>query len=557
MMRSALWSHLKGMGPLWALGVAASMGINGLMIFPSLYMLQIYDRVMVSQNALTLVMFTLLLVVALVLAAVLENWRTGHLVKVGMAMDERLANPVFAANLQAEVNHATAQPQQALTDLNQLRQFVTGQGIFVFFDLPWFPIYVAVMFLLHPYLGMAGLVFSLVSLGVSWWGHQANAQPIERAGEASRHAQGDHMAHLRNAEVIHAMGMLTALRQRWALRFDQHSQAQSRVENTGTQFSSLSKYVKNMQQTLALALGAWLVVQGELTPGAMIAANILMTKALQPLDLLVSTWSTFLTTKIAVQRLETLLQTERQQKRGDVIREHKAAELQARQLHIQLPGGAPLLHDVNVTFAPGTVTGVVGPSGSGKTTLAKALLGVWPRELCRGQIVCDGLSVWDWDRQHLGARMGYLPQDIALLEGSLADNIARHGRVNDAAVVEAAQQVGIHEMILRLPQGYDTAAGEAGQFLSSGQRQLLGLARAIYGRPRWVVLDEPNAHLDEWGDACLVRAVEALKAQGSVVILLSHRPEILRIVDQTLRLHDGAVSLQTHPLRVDGGLTPV
>jgi ABC-type protease/lipase transport system fused ATPase/permease subunit len=153
--------------------------------------------------------------------------------------------------------------------------------------------------------------------------------------------------------------------------------------------------------------------------------------------------------------------------------------------------------------------------------------------------------------------MGYLPQDIALLEGSLADNIARHGRVNDAAVVEAAQQVGIHEMILRLPQGYDTAAGEAGQFLSSGQRQLLGLARAIYGRPRWVVLDEPNAHLDEWGDACLVRAVEALKAQGSVVILLSHRPEILRIVDQTLRLHDGAVSLQTHPLRVDGGLTPV
>ena len=519
MMRSALWSHLKGMGPLWALGVAASMGINALMIFPSLYMLQIYDRVMVSQNALTLVMFTLLLVVALVLAAVLENWRTGHLVKLGMAMDERLANPVFAANLQAEVNHATPQPQQALTDLNQLRQFVTGQGIFVFFDLPWFPIYVAVMFLLHPYLGLAGLVFSLVSLGVSWWGHQANAQPIERAGEASRYAQGDHMAHLRNAEVIHAMGMLPALRQRWALRFDQHSQAQSRVENTGTQFSSLSKYVKNMQQTLALALGAWLVVQGELTPGAMIAANILMTKALQPLDLLVSTWSTFLTTKIAVQRLEALLQTERQQKRGDVIREHKAAELQTRQLHIQLPGGAALLHDVNVTFAPGTVTGVVGHSGSGKTT--------------------------------------YLPQDIALLEGSLADNIARHGRVNDAAVVEAAQQVGIHEMILRLPQGYDTAAGEAGQFLSSGQRQLLGLARAIYGRPRWVVLDEPNAHLDEWGDACLVRAVEALKAQGSVVILLSHRPEILRIVDQTLRLHDGAVSLQTHPLRVDGGQTPV
>ena len=550
MMRSALWAHLKGMGPLLAMGVAVSMGINALMIFPSLYMLQIYDRVMVSQNALTLVVFTAMLVVALVLVAVLENWRTGHLVKVGMAMDERLANPVFAANLQAELSQATNQPQQALTDLNQLRQFVTGQGIFVFFDLPWFPIYVAVMFLLHPYLGLAGLVFCVVSLGVSGWGHRANAQPIEQAGEASRHALGDYMANLRNAETIHAMGMLPALRQRWSQRFALHGLAQSRVESTGTQFSSFSKYVKNIQQTVTLGLGAWLVVQGELTPGAMIAANLLMTKALQPLDLLVSTWSSFLMTRLSVQRLEALLQQARQQPAGDVIRDHKDGELQTRRLQLNLPNGTALLKGVDLTFPPGTVTGVVGPSGSGKSTLAKALLGLWPKALCSGQIVCDGVSVWDWDRQHLGARIGYLPQDIALLEGSLADNIARHGRVNDAWVIEAAQQAGIHEMILRLPNGYETAAGEAGQFLSGGQRQLIGLARAIYGKPRWVVLDEPNANLDEWGDACLVRAVEALKAQGSVVILISHRPEILNSVDQTLRLHGGGVTLEKNPLRV-------
>ena len=550
MMRSALWSHLKGMGPLLAMGVAVSMGINALMIFPSLYMLQIYDRVMVSQNALTLVVFTAMLVGALVLVAVLENWRTGHLVKVGMAMDERLANPVFAANLQAELNHPTNQPQQALTDLNQLRQFVTGQGIFVFFDLPWFPIYVAVMFLLHPYLGLAGLVFCVVSLGVSGWGHRANAQPIEQAGEASRHALGDYMANLRNAETIHAMGMLPALRQRWSQRFALHGLAQSRVESTGTQFSSFSKYVKNIQQTVTLGLGAWLVVQGELTPGAMIAANLLMTKALQPLDLLVSTWSSFLMTRLSVQRLEALLQQARQQPAGDVIRDHKDGELQTRRLQLNLPSGTALLSSVDLTFPPGTVTGVVGPSGSGKSTLAKALLGLWPQALCSGQIVCDGVSVWDWDRQHLGARIGYLPQDIALLEGSLADNIARHGRVNDAWVIEAAQQAGIHEMILRLPNGYETAAGEAGQFLSGGQRQLIGLARAIYGKPRWVVLDEPNANLDEWGDACLIRAVEALKAQGSVVILISHRPEILHSVDQTLRLHGGGVTLEKNPLRV-------
>lgn len=555
MMRSALWSHLKGMGPLWAMGVAASMAINGLMIFPSLYMLQIYDRVMVSQNALTLVVFTAMLVVALVLVAVLENWRTGHLVKVGMVVDERLAGPVFAANLQAELNHATNQPQQALTDLNQLRQFVTGQGIFVFFDLPWFPIYVAVMFLLHPYLGMAGLVFCVVSLGVSWWGHRANSQPIERAGEASRQALGEYMANLRNAETIHAMGMLPALRQRWSQRFALHGLAQSRVESTGTQFSSFSKYVKNIQQTVTLGLGAWLVVQGELTPGAMIAANMLMTKALQPLELLVSTWSSFLMARLSAHRLEALLQQARQQPAGDVIREHKDGELQTRRLQLNLPNGKALLKGVDLTFPPGTVTGVVGPSGSGKSTLAKALLGLWPKELCSGQIVCGGVSVWDWDRQHLGARIGYLPQDIALLEGSLADNIARHGRVNDAWVIEAAQQAGIHEMILRLPQGYDTAAGEAGQFLSGGQRQLIGLARAIYGKPRWVVLDEPNANLDESGDACLNRAVQALKAQGSVVIMISHRPEILHSVDQTLRLHGGGVTLEKNPLRVAQGVT--
>jgi len=553
MMRSSLWSHLKGMGPLWAWGVAVSMGINTLMIFPSLYMLQIYDRVMVSQNALTLVVFTVMLVAALVLVAVLENWRTGHLVQLGRTMDERLAGPVFAANLQAELHQATHQPQQALTDLNQLRQFVTGQGIFVFFDLPWFPIFVGVMFLLHPYLGVAGLFFSLLSLGVSWWGHRANAQPIEHAGEASRHALGDYTAHLRNAEAIQAMGMLSALRGRWAQRFAWHGAAQSRVESTGTQFSSFSKYVKNIQQTLTLGLGAWLVVQGELTPGAMIAANLLMTKALQPLDLLVSTWSSFLLTRLSVNRLEALLQAAQQNKPGDVIRAHKEGEIQTRQLGIRLPGGDRLLHDVSVTLAPGTVTGVVGPSGSGKSTLGKALLGLWPRDLCSGHMVCDGLSVWDWDRQHLGARIGYLPQDIALLDGSLADNIARHGRVNDAAVVEAAQQVGIHEMILRLPNGYDTAAGEAGQFLSGGQRQLIGLARAIYGQPRWVVLDEPNANLDEWGDACLLRAVEALKAQGSVVVLISHRPEILSTVDQTLTLHATGVTLEKHPLRVAPG----
>jgi ATP-binding cassette subfamily C exporter for protease/lipase len=282
----------------------------------------------------------------------------------------------------------------------------------------------------------------------------------------------------------------------------------------------------------------------------MIAANMLMTKALQPLDLLVSTWSSFLMTRLSAQRLEALLQQARQHPAGDVIREHKDGELQTRRLQLNLPSGTALLKGVDLTFPQGTVTGMVGPSGSGKSTLAKALLGLWPQALCSGQIVCDGVSVWDWDRQHLGARIGYLPQDIALLEGSLADNIARHGRVNDAWVIEAAQQVGIHEMILRLPNGYETAAGEAGQFLSGGQRQLIGLARAIYGKPRWVVLDEPNANLDEWGDACLVRAVEALKAQGSVVILISHRPEILNSVDQTLRLHGGGVTLEKNPLRV-------
>jgi ATP-binding cassette subfamily C exporter for protease/lipase len=292
---------------MWALGVAVSMGINGLMIFPSLYMLQIYDRVMVSQNALTLVVFTAMLVVALVLVAVLENWRTGHLVKVGMAMDERLASPVFAANLQAELNHPTNQPQQALTDLNQLRQFVTGQGIFVFFDLPWFPIYVAVMFLLHPFLGWLSIGFAVVQGLLAWLGHRRAVEPAEQAQLAQTEVQQFVQGKLRNAEVLESMGMVGHLKAHWAHRHAKAMHLGGKAQEVVHSVTAVSKFVRYTQQSLSLGAGALLVIDGQLSPGAVIAANVLMTRALAPIDMLVGTWRGYITARDAFLRLGKLL----------------------------------------------------------------------------------------------------------------------------------------------------------------------------------------------------------------------------------------------------------
>jgi ATP-binding cassette subfamily C exporter for protease/lipase len=363
---------------------------------------------------------------------------------------------------------------------------------------------------------------------------------VEQAAEAARHAQQDQLAKLRNAEVMHAMGMVALLRRRWQARHGAYSQAQAQAEAISARYANLSKLARHVQQSLSLGVGAWLVIDGQISPGAMIAGNILMTKALQPLDLLVSTWSGVLSARLAAERLQTVLQAMPPEHAQD-IRVLQRGELVCEGVSVVSPaeGARPILQDITLRLSPGTVVGLTGPSGSGKSTLAKAVLGLWPRQLCTGRLALDGLSVFDWDRQSLGPSLGYLPQEPVLMDGSLAQNLARFGPPEPALVVEAARRVGIHELILALPQGYDTPAGEAGQLLSGGQRQLLALAQAVYGTPRLVVLDEPNANLDEFGERCLAQTLKNLREQGSTVLVITHRPEILEHVDATWQMRQG------------------
>ena len=531
-------TQLAGLrGYFWqALGV--SMVINALMVIPSLYMLQIYDRVMVSQNGLTLLTLTGLLTLSLLAGAWLEQRRTAILVRMGQALDDRLGVAAHDAAVLKQWQRPSNSPLQPVQDLNALRQFVTGQGLFVLFDLPWFPIYLVIMFLLHPWLGALGLVFSGVLLCIAVLSHRRSRAAIELGSETARQAQQDQMAKLRNAELIHAMGMLPAVRQRWSERHAVYSSVQARAEATSASFASLSKMARYVQQSLSLGAGAWLVIEGQISPGAMIAANLLMSKALQPLDLLVSSWSGLLTARLAAERLRDALPSQGLEHRQE-IRALQQPQVRWHDVSVRLDDGRTLLHEVSLRLEPGSVVALVGPSGSGKTTLARTLMGLWPAHLCSGRAELDGLSVFDWDRQSLGPALGYLAQEPALMEGTLAQNIARFGKPDAAQVVEAARRAGIHELILALPQGYDTQAGEAGQMLSGGQRQLIALAQALYGSPRLVVLDEPNSNLDEAGERCLLQALQSLRQQGCAVLIITHRPEILQSVDHTWQMRQG------------------
>jgi len=531
-------TQLAGLrGYFWqALGV--SMVINALMVMPSLYMLQIYDRVMVSQSGLTLLALTGLLTLSLLAAAWLEQRRTAILVRMGQALDDRLGVAAHDAALLKQWQRPSNSPLQPVQDLNALRQFVTGQGLFVLFDLPWFPIYLVIMFLLHPWLGVLGLVFSGVLLCIAVLSHRRSRAAIELGSDTARQAQQDQMTKLRNAELIHAMGMLPAVRQRWSERHAVYSSVQARAEATSAGFSSLSKMARYVQQSLSLGAGAWLVIEGQISPGAMIAANLLMTKALQPLDLLVSSWSGLLTARLAAERLRDALPGQGLEHRQE-IRALQQPQVRWQDVSVRLDDGRTLLHEVSLQLEPGSVVALVGPSGSGKTTLARTLMGLWPAHLCSGRAELDGLSVFDWDRQSLGPALGYLAQEPALMEGTLAQNIARFGKPDAAQVVDAARRAGIHELILALPQGYDTQAGEAGQTLSGGQRQLIALAQALYGSPRLVVLDEPNSNLDEAGERCLLQALQVLRQQGCAVLIITHRPEILQSVDHTWQMRQG------------------
>jgi len=535
-LRRQLWLFRKEF--LWV-GVFSIIA-NILMLTPSLYMLQVYDRVMKSGNQVTLLFVTIFLVIFFGAMAVAEWLRSRLLVRAGVRMDEGINSMVFNASFDAWLDRAGDRAHRALNDLTTIRQFLTANGIIAFFDTPWTPIYIVVIFILSPFLGWISILFSLIQLGMTVLTSWLSSREIETAAEAGNESYRFVQGKLRNIEPIHAMGMTASLRERW---FDLHDAAlerSGRSQESQHRLQAITKFVRYCMQSLTLGAGGLMVIEGKMSAGSMIAANLLMSRALQPLDLVVATWKPFIQAREAFGRLEGLLEAFPARNAGSRPGKKPLGEVVLDGLEATVPGRKePNLKGLDARIPPGNVIVVVGPSGSGKSTLARCILGIWPGHT--GQVLLDGEPIEEWDREELGPHIGYLPQDIELFDGTIADNIARFSEVDPEKVIEAAQRTGIHEMVLRFPKGYDTTIGEAGGMLSGGQRQRLGLARAIYGNPSLVVLDEPNANLDDAGERALVHAVRELKDASRTVVLITHRPSIIAVADYLLVMQDGAI----------------
>ncbi len=513
---------------------------NLLTLAPSLYMLQVFDRVVISQSEVTLITLTLITALFVAVMAFSEWIRSRLLVRAGVRFDEMLNSRIFHANYQANLEQANSDTTNTFTALTRVRQFGTGNGIIAFFDLPWTPIYLAVLYAMHPLLGWFGAGFTLF-LGLFAF---ANSKLISKKLERATKAEGATTVYLagklRNAEVVDALGMLGNLKRRWLLLYREHANAHWQAQDRASRISATAKFVQYSQQSLILALGAWLAIRGELTVGAMVTCNVLMGNALRPISTLVNTWKEFVQARQAYKDIGELLEKYPERSAGHMT-ESVQGQITVRQLSAHAPQRqAPILDKIDIQFEAGEVIGIVGPSGAGKSTLARCLIGIWPHT--SGQVLLDGVDIRNWSREELGPHLGYLPQDVELFDGSVAENICRFGQIDSEAIIDAAKRADIHEMILRLPVGYDTPIGQAGRLLSGGQRQRLALARAIYGSPDLVVLDEPNANLDDIGEAALSRAIRDLKAAGKTIFMVLHQRNLLSLADRVVVMSEGRIA---------------
>ena len=515
--------------------------INLLMLTPAVYMLQVYDRALVSSNVTTLLMLTLLVVCLFVLMALLEVVRSSVLIRVGNRLDMMLNQRIFSAAFERNLRRAGGNPSQALQDLSQVRQFLTGNGLFAFFDAPWTPIYLVVVSLVHPLLGVITLVGSLLLVGLAWLTETSTRKPLAEANQAAMASATFANNNLRNAEVIESMGMLPAIRQRWFGNHLRILELQSLASDRAAWINGITRFVRITLQSLLLGAGALLAIEGEITPGMMIACSILGGRALAPVEQVIATWKQLLSSRAAWERLSTLLKDFPARKESMPLPK-PTGMLSVEGAFANAPGtNLPILRAISFNLSPGEALGVIGPSASGKSTLARLLVGIWPAQA--GKVRLDGAEVFQWNKEELGPWLGYLPQDVELFEGTIAENIARFGQVDSDVVIQAARQASVHEMILRLPQGYDTHLSADGGSLSGGQKQRIGLARALYGDPSLIVLDEPNSSLDDVGEAALIQALSDLKRRGKTLVLISHRPTVLNIVDKILVLREGMVHM--------------
>ncbi|MEG6507761.1 type I secretion system permease/ATPase [Methyloligella sp. 2.7D] len=535
-----------------------STAVNLLMLTVPIYMLQVYDRVIPGSSTETLVFLTILAAGALAAMAVLDVLRSRIMVRIGVWIDRMLSPALFERGIENTLRGVPYQTD-ALRDLATIRTYLGAVGIMALFDTPWMPIYLILIFVLHPILGLLATGGAVVLIGLAIANHLLTSDKLNRANMASAFGYQNAEMAFRNAEVIEAMGMTPALTRRWNEVNGDVLQLQETVSDTSGLINAWIKSLRLFLQVAVLGLGAWLVLQQELTAGGIIAASIIMSRALAPVEQAIGAWRITTNARDAWKRLTELL---------------RLPPLYPSAMPLPPPSGslvvsnvsyAPsqrlVLRDISFSLEPGEALGIVGPSAAGKSTLARVIIGLAKPQ--SGSIHLDGGDVFAWSRDNFGANIGYLPQKVELFRGTVRDNIARMEGGDPADIVAAAMGAGVHEMIMRMPYGYNTEIGENGVVLSGGQRQRIGLARAIYRHPAFVVLDEPDANLDVEGEAALGRAILTLKESGSIVVVITHRPMLAAQFDKLLALRSGRAeffgpshALVSHVRRRDACPTP-
>lgn len=516
-----------------------SLLINLLMLAPILFMLQLYDRIIPSRSIPTLTVLFLLVAFLLIIMGLLMWVRSVMMFRVGARLDAIINQRIFNATVDFARGAPGKETTQPIEDLGNLRQFLGGGALNGFFDLPWVPIFLIILFLFHPLLGYLALGGAILLFLLAVANELRTREPAMIASEQAIRERQMLTANLRNVEVMEAMGMRERVFARWR---DQHEQTiawQSLTQERGQSLDSVSKIVQVMLRPSVLAAGGFLAIQQLITPGVIIAAAILSGKAVNPIGQVIGSWKSLLSARASYARLQQLLDAMPSQRRQLSLPAPKG-RLQLVSVVARAPGTEhTVLRGVSLEIAPGEALGIIGPSAAGKSTLARVMFGIWP--VVAGSVRLDGAEIDLYNRDELGHYLGYLPQDTELFAGTIAENIARFNQIDDARVVEAARRAHVHELIGQLPEGYNTLIGPGGAGLSGGQRQRIGLARALYGDPRLVILDEPNASLDERGEAALFEALSDLRSAGCTVVVISHRPNMLKAVDRVLALKQGQV----------------
>jgi PrtD family type I secretion system ABC transporter len=515
-----------------------SLFINLLQLTFPIYMMAIYDKVLTSYSMETLTTLTVGALFAYAISALLDFLRSRLLVRAGVDMDRSLSRPVFEEMVRDAARLKRHGYSQGLRDVSTLRNYFGGNAIFFIFDAPWIPISLVIIYLLHPVLGMTATAGALITLILGLAQEFTTRRRLNDATAANGQGQNLVSVGLRNAEVVNSMGMLPGLIDTWGKKNNEVIQLQTEASDNAGVLQSISKSLRQSMQVIIYGVGAYLVLQGEGTAGMIIAASIIMGRALAPIDQAMATWKMTVEARGAYRRLNAVMQAI--QKRPTLDLPAPTGKLAVEGASVAVEGKF-ILRNITFTLEPGDFMALIGPSAAGKTTLCRVILGLWPS--MGGKVRLDGADVFEWESEKLGPHIGYLPQDVELFPGTVSANIARLSEPDSEKVVAAAKMAGVHELILSLPKGYDTDIGEAGRNLSGGQRQRIGLARALYGEPKLVILDEPNSNLDDVGEAALLRALLQLKQRKATIIVVTHKPAILSSVDKILMLSDGQMAM--------------